>query len=456
MTRNTTKTTDLTQGPIFRSMTLFALPMLCGNILQQLYNIVDTWAVGRFIGTEALGAVGSVYSLTVFLTSVLLGLCLGSGAVFSQCFGRKEYEVLERRIGTAFTGIAVIAILITLISYILCGRILQWLNIPEEMQPLTGEYLLIILIGIPAVFLYNFFAGYLKSAGDSLTPLLFLAVSSLTNIVLDLVLIIQFGKGIAGAAAATVTAQYLSGILTAAYCLKKDIHIRNAFRHPVILKENIRILGSYSFYTCLQQSVMNLGILTVQGIVNSFGVQVMAAFSTGVKIDSFAYMPAQEYGNAFSTFLAQNYGAGKKDRIDRGMKIGIATVSAYCLTASAVLYFLAEPLLGIFISGTETEVLEIGIQYLHIEGLFYIGIGILFLWYGYYRAVGKPQMSLVLTIISLGTRVILAWISAHTSLGITGVWQAIPIGWGLADLAGYLYYRFNVSNTMQKESTCHF
>ncbi len=446
---------DLTIGPIFRSMTLFALPMLCGNILQQMYNIVDTWVVGKYIGSDALGAVGSVFALMVFLTSVLLGLCMGSGAVFSQDFGRREEKLLERRIGTAFLGIAGVAVFITAVSYALSGCIIRWMNIPVELQSMTGEYLLIVLAGIPAVFLYNFFAGYLKSMGDSIIPLLFLAISSVTNIVLDLFFVIRLEMGISGAAYATIIAQYLSAVLTTGFCFLRDRHIRRAFHRfqlsahakersgepfSLFQREDIRILGSYSVYTCLQQSVMNLGILMVQGIVNSFGAQVMAAFSAGVKIDAFAYMPAQEYGNAFSTFLAQNYGAGKKERITKGLKTGIATTAIYCLAASAVLYFLAEPLMRIFISGTETEIIATGVQYLHMEGLFYIGIGILFLWYGYYRALGKPQMSLILTVISLGTRVFLAYMAAHTAIGVIGIWWAIPIGWGLADLAGLLYF----------------
>ncbi len=430
---------DLTTKPIFSSMTRFALPMLLGNMLQQLYNIVDTWVVGRYVGTEALAAVGSVFSLMVFLTSILLGLCMGSGAVFSQCFGSGDTELLERRIGTAFLGIAGAAVLITAISYIGSPALIRWLQIPAELQSMTETYMCMVFAGIPAVFLYNFFAGYLKSVGNSVTPLIFLAAASLTNILLDLYLVLVRGMGIAGAALATVAAQYLSGLLTAVYCLLKEVHVKRAFRQLSVRREDIRILGSYSVYTCLQQSVMNLGILMVQGVVNGFGTQVMAAFSAGVKIDAFAYMPAQEYGNAFSTFLAQNHGAGCRQRVKDGTRIGILTTGAYCLLASLVLYMLAEPLMRIFVDASETEVIRIGVGYLHIEGVFYIGIGILFLWYGFYRALGRPQMSLVLTIISLGTRVLLANISARTAIGYTGIWWSIPIGWGLADAAGFLY-----------------
>ncbi len=489
-----TNENDLTTKPIFSSITLFALPMLLGNMLQQLYNIVDTWVVGRYIGTDALASVGAVFALMVFLTSVLLGLCMGSGAVFSQCYGAGDNEVLERRVGTAFIGIAGISVLITIIAYLARNAIIQWLNIPVELQAMTKEYMCIVFAGIPAVFLYNFFAGYLKSIGDSRKPLLFLGIAAVSNICLDLLFVLSFHMGIGGAAWATIISQYLSGALAAGYCIRYDVHIQGAFgiksstnflesnmihenflesqmtqgsfaesptiqesqstsKHFDIRMEDIRILGSYSLFTCLQQSVMNLGILMVQGIVNSFGAQVMAAFSAGVKIDAFAYMPAQEYGNAFSTFLAQNHGAGKEDRVKTGTRVGVLTTSIYSLIASLILYFLSEPLMKIFVDAGEMEIISIGVGYLHIEGMFYIGIGILFLWYGYYRALGRPQMSLVLTVISLGTRVALSLVAAHSAIGVTGIWWSIPIGWALADLVGLIVYLHSNKKTMEFEGT---
>ncbi|MDO4633571.1 MAG: MATE family efflux transporter [Eubacteriales bacterium] len=445
MSRVTLTTTQTDRGlltkPIFSSITLFAIPMLLGNALQQLYNVADTWIVGKYIGTGALAAVGAVFALMVFLTSVLLGLCMGSGVVFAQSVGEGREEQLTRRVGTAFAGIALISVLITAVSYRGSAAIIRWMNIPAELTKMTESYLKIVLTGIPAVFLFNFFAGYRKALGDSLQPLLVLVLSTASNIALDFFFVLKLDLGIEGAAWATVLSQYLSGVLCAALCLCRDAAVRRAFRKLDIRKEDLKILGRYSFYTCLQQSVMNLGILMVQGIVNSFGTVIMAAFSAGVKIDAFAYMPAQEYGNAFSTFIAQNYGAKKMDRVRKGIRCGLLTTVSYCLAASLILFLLAKPLIGIFVQASETEVIAAGVQYLHIEGLFYVGIGILFLWYGLYRAVGHPEMSLILTIISLGTRVLLARISASTPLGVTGIWWSIPIGWMLADLAGAWYLR---------------
>ena len=186
---------------------------------------------------------------------------------------------------------------------------------------------------------------------------------------------------------------------------------------------------------------MNLGILMVQGLVNSFGTTIMAAFAAAVKIDSFAYMPVQDFGNAFSTFIAQNYGAKKKERIRQGLRGALLSSMIFCIIISILIWLFAKPLMLLFIKPHETAILAEGIRYLHIEGSFYCGIGCLFLLYGLYRALGKPEMSLVLTIISLGTRVFLAYqLSAIPFFGVVGIWWSVPIGWFLADLAGILYY----------------
>ncbi len=201
--------------------------------------------------------------------------------------------------------------------------------------------------------------------------------------------------------------------------------------------ETLKEIVGMSFLTCVQQSVMNLGILMVQGLVNSFGTVVMAAFAVAVKIDSFAYMPVQDFGNAFSTYVAQNYGAGRQDRIRKGIRSAAVSVLVFCFCISLGVCLLARPLMGLFVSGEEREIIETGVHYLRIEGACYAGIGVLFLLYGYYRAVRRPGMSVVLTVISLGTRVALAYVlSSSEGIGVTGIWVAVPIGWALADITG--------------------
>ena len=430
---------DLTTGRITATMVRFAVPMIVGDLLQQLYNVVDTLIVGKFVGRDALAAVGSSYTLMTFLTSILLGLCMGSGTVFSMYYGAKNNERLKKSAYTSFIMIAVCAVILSVIVFAFVDPIMAFLQVPGEVYQMMRNYLMIIFTGIAATFLYNFFAFLLRALGNSVVPLAFLAVSAVMNIVLDLVFVLVFDMGVEGAAIATVFSQYVSGVGLAVYTLVKHKELRPG--GGIYEKGLLRELADFSFLTCLQQSIMNFGILMVQGLINSFGIVVMAAFAAAVKIDSFAYMPVQDFGNAFSIFIAQNYGAGEKERIKKGIAAAFKISAVFSIAISAVVCLFAKPLMLIFIQPHETEVLAVGMQYLRVEGAFYIGIGWLFLFYGLYRAVRKPGMSVVLTIISLGTRVVLAYtLSAVPSIGVLGIWASVPIGWFLADATGFLDY----------------
>ncbi len=433
---------DLTSGNITKSLLWFAFPIIIGNLLQQLYNVVDTVIVGRFVGKEALAAVGSSYTLMTFLTSVLLGLCMGSGVAFSIHFGKKEMEKVRSNLFLSFCIIGGITILITVFVFTGIDVILYLLRIPLDIYGMMREYLQVIFTGITATFLYNFFASFLRAVGNSAVPLLFLGISSVLNIGLDVLFVIVLERGVRGAAEATVLAQYISGIgiliYTLIYFPEFRVRRKEMQWHPEIVREIFHL----SSLTCVQQSVMNFGILMVQGLVNCFGSVVMAAFSVAVKIDSFAYIPVQDFGNAFSTFVAQNYGAGKQERIREGIRSAVRTSFLFSTAVSAVVVLFAKQLMVIFLKSSETEILRVGVGYLRIEGMFYCLIGFLFLFYGYFRAVTKPGISLVLTVISLGTRVVLAYVlSAIPTIGVNGIWMAVPIGWFLADVTGYLYYR---------------
>ena len=436
------KQTTLTTGNITGSLLRFAFPMMVGNLLQQLYNIVDTLIVGQFLGKEALAAVGSSYSLMTFLTSILLGLCMGSGVSFSISFGKQEYDRMKSGIFMSFVMIGNAALLLSAAVFAGLDLILGLLCVPGDVYGLMREYLWVIFWGILATFLYNFFASLLRAVGNSTAPLLFLGIAALSNIGLDLLFIIRFHRGVRGAAEATILSQYAAGFGILLYTIIQFLQFRFKRKDLRWKPEVLREIFQLSFLTCIQQSVMNFGILMIQGLVNSFGAVVMAAFSVAVKIDTFAYMPVQDFGNAFSTFVAQNYGAGKTKRIREGIRSAVKTAFFFGAAVSALVFVFARPLMLIFVKPQETEIIREGVRYLRIEGSFYYLIGFLFLCYGYYRAVKRPGMSLVLTVISLGTRVLLAYIlSAVPQIGVTGIWAAVPIGWFLADLTGYLYYR---------------
>ena len=433
-------------------MLLFALPMIAGNILQQFYNIADTFIVGKFLGADALAAVGSSYALMIFLTSILLGLCMGSGALFSIRFGEKNEEKLKSSIFVSFFLILVVTIMINIFSFVFIDKIINFMRIPENIFKITKDYLWIIFFGIGFTFLYNFFASLLRALGNSVVPLIFLAISAITNIVLDLWFVIELGLGVKGAGGATVIAQGISGIGIAIYTYYKFSWIFSGFSKKFFSKSILKEISQYSFLTCMQQSIMNLGILMVQGLVNSFGTVIMAAFTVAVKIDSFAYMPVQDFGNSFSTFIAQNYGAGESKRIKEGIKNATKVSTLFCVFISGVVYIFAEKLMLIFVQPNEIEIIEEGIKYLRIEGVFYWGIGCLFLLYGFFRAIEKPGISLILTIVSLGTRVVLSYsLAGIPVIGVKGIWWSIPIGWILADGVGFFYYLKNKRNFDKKK-----
>ena len=370
---------DLTTGSVTSTMLLFAVPMILGNVLQQCYNLADTWIVGKFVGSGALAAVGSAYTLMTFLTSIITGMCMGGGALFSICYGRRDVRKMKEYMVSSFALILGITALLTAVSFAFLHPILRLMQIPADVYGMMYDYMWLILFGLPFIFLYNFFAFLLRSVGNSVTPLVFLGVSTVLNIGLDYVFVAVFDWNVEGAAIATVLSQIISGIGIAVYSFAKETVLR-------LKREELRVNGgilgeifSYSAATGIQQSVMNFGILMVQGLVNSFGTAVMAAFEA--------------------------------------------------------VFILARQLMGIFIAPEETGIINIGAGYLRVEGACYCGIGILFLLYGYFRAVEKPKVSLLLTIISLGTRVVLAYAFAPV-FGVGAIWWAIPIGWALADVTG--------------------
>ena len=432
---------DLTTGSITGTMLRFALPMITGNLLQQFYNIADTLIVGRYLGVQALAAVGAAYALMSFLTSILLGLCMGSGAVFSLRYGEKNEGMLKSSMFVSFVLVAAVALVLNTAVFLFIDPIMYLLCVPVEIYGFMREYLWVIFFGISAVFLYNYFACLLRAVGNSFIPLVFLGISALLNVGLDLVFVLVFKWGVAGAGAATVVSQFVSGIGICLYTYLKMPEFRINRSYMKMDRKVLAEISGFSFLTCVQQSVMNFGILMVQGLVNSFGAVVMAAFAAAVKIDSFAYMPVQDFGNAFSTFIAQNYGAGRHDRVEKGIKSAVTASVLFCLVISFIVCVFARELMLVFVQPQEAEILAVGVQYLRIEGTFYCGIGCLFLLYGLYRAVRKPEMSVVLTIISLETRVGLAYIlSAIPGIGVVGIWVSVPIGWFLADCTGFAYY----------------
>ena len=428
----------LTEGNITRALIKFSIPMILGNLLQQLYNVADTFIVGHYIGTDALAAVGSSFTIMTFLTSIILGLCMGSGILFSMFYGAKQLDKMKTSFFVSFVGIGIFSIGLEIVCLLAIDLILNFMNIPRDIFMDTHQYLFIIFLRLVFTFIYNYFSSLLRALGNSKIPLIFLALASIINIGLDIYLVAEVAMGVAGAAVATLIAQAFSAIGIMLYVFLSQKELLPQRKHWHFEREIFEKIKAYSLLTCIQQSVMNFGILMIQGLVNSFGLVTMSAFAAAVKIDSFAYMPVQDFGNAFSTYIAQNKGAGLEERIHKGFKVAVVMASIFCIFISALVFIFADKLMLIFIESSKSEIIYQGAQYLRIEGACYLGIGCLFLLYGYYRGVGKPGISVVLTVISLGTRVVLAYLLAPL-FGTLAIWWAIPIGWFLADLIGIMY-----------------
>lgn len=430
---------DMTAGSPARVMLRFTLPMFVGNLFQQLYNIVDTLIVGRFVGKDALAAVGSVFAIMVLANSVFIGLSMGAAVLFSQQFGAKKYKKLKTTILLAGGFIMAVTVLLAAAAFMMTDTIIALYRMPPETVDYARDYLLCVFAGLPFVSLYNLSANVLRSMGDSRSPLLFLIFSCIVNIVLDLVFVLPLHMGVFGAALATLIAQFVSAVLCVLYTVYKSRFLQ--FRRSDLRYDKplfFRIVR-YSLLTGIQQSVMNLGIVLIQGLVNTFGTSLMAAFAAGVKIDAFAYMPVQDFGNAFSTFAAQNTGAGKPQRVREGLRSALLLSAVFSIAVSAAVFLFARPLIGLFIDGGNAEVIGMGAAYLRIEGVFYVLIGFLFLLYGLYRGVGRAGMSVVLTVVSLGSRVLIAYSFAPV-IGYTAIFWAIPIGWLLADALGFVVW----------------
>ena len=374
----------LTEGNITRALIKFSIPMILGNLLQQLYNVADTFIVGHYIGTDALAAVGSSFTIMTFLTSIILGLCMGSGILFSMFYGAKQLDKMKTSFFVSFVGIGIFSIGLEIVCLLAIDLILNFMNIPRDIFTDTHQYLFIIFLGLVFTFIYNYFSSLLRALGNSKIPLIFLALASIINIGLDIYLVAEVAMGVAGAAVATLIAQAFSAIGIMLYVFLSQKELLPQRKHWHFEREIFEKIKAYSLLTCIQQSVMNFGILMIQGLVNSFGLVTMSAFAAAVKIDSFAYMPVQDFGNAFSTYIAQNKGAGLEERIHKGFKVAVVMASIFCIFISALVFIFADKLMLIFIESSKSEIIYQGAQYLRIEGAGYLGIGCLFLLYGYY------------------------------------------------------------------------
>jgi len=430
---------DLTTGKESTQIFKFAMPMLLGNVFQQLYNIVDSIIVGNYLGKEALGAVGASFPIIFVLISFIVGLAMGSTVIISQYFGAKQYKNIQKSVDTIMISLMVASVLVTIIGLALSGFIFELLKLPAEIIPQAKVFFQVYVGGIIVFFGYNGVAAILRGLGDSKTPLVFLVISTVVNIILVVVFVIYFKWGIVGAAIATIIAQG-GAFFTAIIYLNRtheiiQIRLFNLTFDKEIFKKSLEI----GLPSGLQHTFVALGMMALFRIVNEFGTDAVAAYSVAGRIDSFAMLPAMNFSAALSTFVGQNIGAQKPERVKKGFESTLLMTSIVSVTVTLSVIFFSRQFMGFFTN--DTQVVEIGARYLIIVSSFYILFTTMFICAGVLRGAGDTIIPMFVTLISLWLiRIPVSWaLSKH--LGVEGIWWGIPIAWAIGAIFSYLYYR---------------
>ena len=429
---------DLTVGKEGPLILRFALPMLLGNVFQQLYNIVDSVIVGNFIGKEALAAVGASFPIIFAFLSLIIGIASGSTIVIAQYFGAKDIEKVKRTINTLFIFLFFASITISIIGISFSEEIFRLLKLPEEIIPQAKTYFNIFMGGVIVSFGFNGTSAILRGLGDSKTPLYFLIISTIINIVLDLLFVLVFKWGIAGVAIASVIAQGGAFFTAIIYLNKTHKIIRFSFKDlnfdKILFKKSVRI----GLPTGLQQTFVAAGMMALISIVNGFGTNVIAAYSVATRIDSLASLAAMNFSAALATFVGQNIGAKKTERVRAGFIATLKMSSVISVIISAVVLIFGYPIISIFTN--DPEVIRIGREYLIIVGAFYVVFTSMFTIAGVMRGAGDTLIPMFISLIALWViRIPGAWILSN-KLGEIGIWWAIPMGWFVGFLLSYIYY----------------
>ena len=430
---------DLTKGSISGNLVAFALPMLIGNIFQQLYNTVDGIIVGKFIGTEAQAAVGACFPLMFLLVSLILGVTMGSTVLISQYYGANDMKSVKKAIDTAYVFLFLSTIILTFVGLVFSDQLLRLMQVPQDVFSDARVYLKIMFAGMIAMFGYNSVSAILRGLGDSKTPMYFLIISTIINIVLDLVFILILEWGIAGVAWSTVIAQGIS-FICGVYFLNRNHDVFKLDLRNIVFDKDIFITSiKIGLPTGVQQMLVALGMIALQGFVNGFGKTVMAGYFAAGRIDSFVVMPVMSISAAISTFTGQNLGAGKDDRVAKGLWVSLKMSAGLSLVIALVLTVFSKNLMGIFT--TDIHVIEIGSSYLRIVAPFYFFISTSFTVTGLLRGAGDTMVPMIISLVTLWlTRIPFAWFFSER-IGSDGIWWSIPAGWLLGFVLTFAYYK---------------
>lgn len=440
----------LTDSP-GKSLFFFALPMILGNLFQQFYTTVDSIIVGQFVGEDALAAIGASYSLTTVFIMIAIGGGIGASVITSQYLGAGLYAKMKTSVYTALISFLTVSILLGLAGLAFSGMILRGLNTPENILADAMLYLRIYFLGLPFLFMYNILSSIFNALGNSKTPLYLLIFSSLLNILMDLVLVRGFGYGIAGAAIATVFAQGLSAVISFGilmHTLKgyeensdNEGQTENKLTRSVLF--DIRMLGNMvkvAIPSMLQQSIVSIGMLLVQSVVNGFGSSVLAGYTAGMRIESICIVPMIASGNAVSTFTAQNLGAGKPERVKMGHIAAVKMVAVFAVIICLALTIFHEAIVNSFLEeGSGQTAFQTGNAYLSFIAFFFVFIGLKAITDGVLRGAGDVVVFTLANLFNLSIRVTVAFAFAPI-WGVKAVWIAVPMGWTANFAVSYIRY----------------
>lgn len=439
-------TKDMTKGAMLPIIVRFTIPLILGNLLQLTYNAIDGIIVGQYVGKEALAAVGTGNPLVTLMILFLQGICLGAGILIGTLYGAKEYETLKLQISTAMTAGIGFSLALTAISFAAAPMLLEILQVDSAICMEAAVYLRIIMCGLVFNFIYNFFASTLRAMGDSKSPLFFLGISAVVNVIGDLIFVIVFSMGTTGCAVSTVLSEALSCFWCWRY-IRKNIPIMNLGRKWFRFDKNLlRQTIRYGFVSALQQSTVQLGKLSIQGTVNTMGVTATAAFAAINRIDDYAYIPEQNIGHAMTSVMAQNRGAGETKRVKEAFRVGMYVELAYGGMAGILLLFLANPLMRLFTQDAMT--IMAGEQYLHLIAFMYLVPAVTNGVQGYFRGMGDLKITLWSSLMNMGVRVAVCFLLVFgCKMGITALPWAYLAGWAAMMLyeLPYLWRRFRLS-----------
>jgi putative MATE family efflux protein len=431
----------LIQEKPLKALLVFALPMIIGNLFQQFYTMVDSVVVGRFVGEQALAAVGASYSLTTVFISIAIGGGVGASVITSQYFGAREYGKMKSSVRTALTAFVVLSVVLGGFGLLFSHQIMVWLNTPQAALEEAAKYLRIYFLGLPFLFMYNILSSMFNALGKSRIPLYLLIFSSVFNMILDVILVRSAGMGVAGVAWATLIAQGISAACSFCIFLREMKQYDERGSIGFFDRNEFSNMTKIALPSILQQSTVSIGMMLVQSVVNSFGTEMLAGFSAGMRVESICVVPMAAMGNVMSSYTAQNIGAGKYDRVRQGYRTGYAIVFSFAVVLCLWMELAYRPLIQMFL-GEQGSMLafQTGTKYLKFIGWFFALIGLKMITDGVLRGAGDMKMFTVANLVNLGIRVVIA-ITCAPRWGIAFVWIAVPIGWLINYLISFGEYR---------------